>query len=63
MLILSFSLTCNTWVREAFQMADKNKDGALDFEEILKLLNTLNADIGKKYAREMFDVSISVTYQ
>jgi len=45
------------WVREAFQMADKNKDGSLDFEEILKLLNTLNANIGKKYAREMFDAA------
>ena len=37
-------------------MADKNGDGSLDFDEVLKLLKTLNADVKKKYAREMFDV-------
>ena len=47
-----------TSVREAFNMADKNGDGHLDFDEVCKLLKALNADIKKKYAREMFDVSI-----
>ena len=43
-------------------MADKNKDGSLDFDEILKLLNTLNCDVTKKYAKEMFDVSVKSLY-
>ena len=42
-------------------MADKNGDGSLDFDEVLKLLKTLNADVKKKYAREMFDVSTLYT--
>lgn len=40
-------------------MADKNGDGNLDFEEVLKLLKVLNANVKKKYAKEMFDVSIN----
>ncbi|KAK3697824.1 hypothetical protein RRG08_009035 [Elysia crispata] len=44
-------------IRDAFNMADKNGDGSLDFDEVLKLLKTLNADVKKKYAREMFDAA------
>ncbi|KAJ8313208.1 hypothetical protein KUTeg_009241 [Tegillarca granosa] len=43
------------WVREAFNMADKNNDGSLDFEEIMKLLKQLNADLDRKYVQQMFD--------
>lgn len=43
------------WIREAFQMADKNNDRSLDFEEILKLLKQLNADMDKKYVLELFN--------
>ncbi|XP_076450758.1 1-phosphatidylinositol 4,5-bisphosphate phosphodiesterase delta-4-like isoform X2 [Babylonia areolata] len=42
-------------VREAFTLADKNGDNALDMEEIMKLLKTLNADIKKKYVQELFE--------
>ncbi|XP_041367391.1 1-phosphatidylinositol 4,5-bisphosphate phosphodiesterase delta-1-like isoform X2 [Gigantopelta aegis] len=42
------------WVRDAFNMADKNGDGALDLDEVMKLLKKLNADIKKKYVQEMF---------
>ncbi|KAL8618755.1 hypothetical protein ACOMHN_015165 [Nucella lapillus] len=42
-------------VREAFILADKNGDNALDMEEIMKLLKTLNADIKKKYVQELFE--------
>ncbi|XP_055899333.1 1-phosphatidylinositol 4,5-bisphosphate phosphodiesterase delta-4-like isoform X4 [Biomphalaria glabrata] len=45
----------NKIVREAFNKADLNGDGHLDFEEVLKLLKSLNTDIKKKYARVMFD--------
>ena len=38
-------------------MADKNKDLRLDFDEVMKLLKTLNADMNKAYVREMFNVS------
>ena len=44
-------------VRDAFNMADKNGDNALDMEEIMKLLKRLNCDTKKKYVQEMFDVS------
>lgn len=44
-------------IRDAFNMADKNGDGSLDFDEVMKLLKTLNADIKKKYAKEMFDAA------
>lgn len=40
-------------------MADKNNDGSLDFEEILKLLKQLNADMDKKYVQELFNVCCS----
>ncbi|VDI58332.1 Hypothetical predicted protein [Mytilus galloprovincialis] len=36
-------------------MADKNNDERLDFEEVLKLLKQLNADMDKKYVHELFD--------
>ncbi|CAL1547807.1 unnamed protein product, partial [Lymnaea stagnalis] len=42
-------------IREAFNRADINGDGHLDFEEVMKLLKSLNTDIKKKYARQMFD--------
>ncbi|XP_076116421.1 1-phosphatidylinositol 4,5-bisphosphate phosphodiesterase delta-1-like isoform X3 [Mytilus galloprovincialis] len=43
------------WIRDAFMMADKNNDERLDFEEVLKLLKQLNADMDKKYVHELFD--------
>ncbi|XP_046367944.1 1-phosphatidylinositol 4,5-bisphosphate phosphodiesterase eta-2-like isoform X2 [Haliotis rufescens] len=43
------------WVREAFNMADRNGDGALDFDEVMKLLKQLNADLKKDYVKQMFD--------
>ncbi|KAK7099384.1 1-phosphatidylinositol 4,5-bisphosphate phosphodiesterase delta-1-like isoform X2 [Littorina saxatilis] len=42
-------------VRDAFNLADKNGDNALDMEEIMKLLKTLNADIKRKYVQDMFE--------
>ncbi|XP_059178362.1 1-phosphatidylinositol 4,5-bisphosphate phosphodiesterase eta-1-like [Physella acuta] len=51
------ALTNNTNIRQAFNRADVNGDGHLDFEEIVKLLHMLNADIKRKYAREMFDAA------
>ena len=39
-------------------MADKNNDGSLDFEEVMKLLKQLNADMDKKYVKDLFDVRI-----
>lgn len=38
-------------------MADKNNDERLDFDEICKLLKQLNADMDKKYIKQLFDVS------
>ncbi|CAL1547804.1 unnamed protein product [Lymnaea stagnalis] len=41
--------------RDAFNRADINDNGHLNFEDIMKLLKSLNAGIKKKYARQMFD--------
>ncbi|XP_050408495.1 1-phosphatidylinositol 4,5-bisphosphate phosphodiesterase delta-4 isoform X3 [Patella vulgata] len=45
------------WIRDAFNAADKNGDGSLDFNEILKLLKTINVDVKKKFAQDMFDAA------
>ncbi|ESO98697.1 hypothetical protein LOTGIDRAFT_142432, partial [Lottia gigantea] len=45
------------WIRDAFNAADKNGDGSLDFGEIMKLLKAINVDVKKKYAQEMFDAA------
>lgn len=47
----------NVWIRQAFEVADKNKDHRLDFEEVMKLLKTLNADMDKTYVKEMFNAA------
>lgn len=43
-------------------MADKNNDGALDFEEVCKLLKQLNADLDKKYVQDLFSVCVLSCY-
>ncbi|XP_060086322.1 1-phosphatidylinositol 4,5-bisphosphate phosphodiesterase eta-2-like [Ylistrum balloti] len=43
------------WIKDAFNMADKNNDGSLDFDEVMKLLKQLNADMDKKYVKALFD--------
>ena len=44
-------------VSDAFNLADRNGDNALDMDEIVKLLHTLNCKVKRKYVQEMFDVS------
>jgi len=39
-------------------MADTNMDERLDFEEIVKLLETLNADMDRGYVHELFKVCL-----
>jgi len=46
-----------SWIREAFDRADKNSDGELDFEEVMKLLKGLNSDMDRRYVKELFNVS------
>ena len=60
--VQSLSFTVDTRVRDAFNMADKNGDNALDMDEIMKLLKTLNADIKRKYVQELFEVSLCLVY-
>ena len=57
LISVTISLTGIRWIRQAFEVADKNKDLRLDFDEVMKLLKTLNADMNKAYVREMFNVS------
>ena len=54
---LEKSLIYISWIRQAFEQADRNKDMRLDFEEVMKLLKTLNADMDRMYVKEMFNVS------
>uniref|UniRef100_A0A0L8I8M9 Phosphoinositide phospholipase C n=1 Tax=Octopus bimaculoides TaxID=37653 RepID=A0A0L8I8M9_OCTBM len=43
------------WIRDAFLSADKNSDGEVDFDELVKLLKTLNARMKKKYILQIFN--------
>ncbi|XP_060600026.1 1-phosphatidylinositol 4,5-bisphosphate phosphodiesterase eta-2-like isoform X4 [Ruditapes philippinarum] len=45
------------WICEAFDRADKNADERLDFEEVMTLLKSLNADMDRGYVREMFNAA------
>ncbi|XP_052232765.1 1-phosphatidylinositol 4,5-bisphosphate phosphodiesterase delta-1-like isoform X2 [Dreissena polymorpha] len=45
------------WICEAFDRADKNSDNSLDFEEVMKLLKSLNADMDSSYVKEMFNAA------
>lgn len=47
----------NIWIRQAFEQADRNKDLRLDFDEVMKLLKTLNADMDRSYVKEMFNTA------
>ncbi|XP_036364267.1 1-phosphatidylinositol 4,5-bisphosphate phosphodiesterase delta-1 isoform X3 [Octopus sinensis] len=43
------------WIRDAFLSADKNSDGEVDFDELVKLLKSLNARMKKKYILQIFN--------
>ncbi|GAB1601626.1 1-phosphatidylinositol 4,5-bisphosphate phosphodiesterase delta-1-like isoform X3 [Argonauta hians] len=43
------------WIRDAFLSADKNEDGEVDFDELVKLLKALNARMKKKYIQQIFN--------
>jgi hypothetical protein len=45
------------WLKQQFQEADVDKNGSLNYEECLKLLNQLNVKLPKANAKSMFDVS------
>uniref|UniRef100_A0A0R3RZF7 Phosphoinositide phospholipase C n=1 Tax=Elaeophora elaphi TaxID=1147741 RepID=A0A0R3RZF7_9BILA len=42
------------WLLDHFRKADVNKSGRLTFDEILKLLKTLNLQISNEYARALY---------
>ncbi|MCP9265586.1 Phosphoinositide phospholipase C [Dirofilaria immitis] len=42
------------WLLDNFRKADINKSGRLSFDEILKLLKTLNLQISNEYARALY---------
>ncbi|XP_059143745.1 1-phosphatidylinositol 4,5-bisphosphate phosphodiesterase delta-4-like [Physella acuta] len=44
-------------IQQAFNRADVNDDGNLDFEEVMNLMHVLNADVERKYARELFEAA------
>ncbi|CAG9538798.1 unnamed protein product [Cercopithifilaria johnstoni] len=47
------------WILDNFRKADINKNGRLSFDEILKLLQTLNLQISNKYALALYTQSDS----
>ncbi|KAM3725407.1 1-phosphatidylinositol 4,5-bisphosphate phosphodiesterase delta-4 [Dirofilaria immitis] len=47
------------WLLDNFRKADINKSGRLSFDEILKLLKTLNLQISNEYARALYTQSNS----
>lgn len=44
-----------TFLSQAWKKADKNKDGKLDFEEIWKLLKSLNVHLSKDKSKKAFE--------
>uniref|UniRef100_A0A8R1TTG3 Phosphoinositide phospholipase C n=1 Tax=Onchocerca volvulus TaxID=6282 RepID=A0A8R1TTG3_ONCVO len=47
------------WLLDNFRKADINKNGKLSFDEVLKLLKTLNLQISNEYARALYTQSDS----
>lgn len=47
----------NSWLKEQFRKADHNKNGYLNFDEVLSLLRHLNISMDKKHAKALFNVS------
>ncbi len=46
------------WVLKQFSNADRNKNGTLSFDELWKLMRSLNLEISEDYARLLFNVNI-----
>ena len=56
-LLKSCSLTqFLSWIKEAFEKADRNQDGSVDFEECMKLLKKMNIKMDKSHAKVLFEV-------
>ncbi|XP_071792380.1 1-phosphatidylinositol 4,5-bisphosphate phosphodiesterase delta-4-like isoform X1 [Asterias amurensis] len=44
-----------SWIKEAFEKADRNQDGSVDFEECMKLLKKMNIKMDKSHAKVLFE--------
>ncbi|EJW79117.1 hypothetical protein WUBG_09976 [Wuchereria bancrofti] len=51
------------WLLDNFRKADINKNGRLSFDEVLKLLKTLNLQISNEYARALYTVIFEMAHK
>jgi hypothetical protein len=49
-------LVLNRWLENQFEAADKNKSESLSFDEILRLLDSMNIHLEKGDALRLFNV-------
>jgi len=49
-------LIVDRWLKYQFIKADKDKTGALDFKQTLKLLDLINIKLSESYAKQLFEV-------
>ncbi|MCL4125685.1 UNVERIFIED_CONTAM: hypothetical protein GTU68_045445 [Idotea baltica] len=45
----------DVWLRKKFEAADKDKNGALNLDEVCKLVTSLNLKLDKKHAKSLFN--------
>ncbi|XP_068102147.1 1-phosphatidylinositol 4,5-bisphosphate phosphodiesterase delta-4 [Hyperolius riggenbachi] len=45
------------WICDWFQKADKNKDGRMNFKEVLDLLKMMNVDMNEQHAYRLFQMA------
>ena len=51
------------WLKYQFIKADKDKTGALDFKQTLKLLDLINIKLSESYAKQLFEVRSIFRYK
>ncbi len=55
-ILSNVSLVLNRWLENQFEAADKNKSESLSFDEILRLLDSMNIHLEKGDALRLFNV-------
>ena len=54
----NYPLLYYSWLRHKFEAADKDRNGALNFDEVCTLITNLNLKLDKKRSRNLFNVSL-----
>lgn len=52
------NFSCFSWLRSKFESADKDNNGALNMDEVVKILAQLNLKMDKKHIKTLFNVRV-----